>query len=55
MNFHPDKQLFQAAGADGKSLRNPFGNEAYSYKVSALDLFGPYLTTLDYRGQNQFV
>ena len=33
-------------------LRNPFGREAFNYRICSLDLFGPYLTTLYYKGQN---
>ena len=32
-------------------VQNPLGNESYSYKVVSLDLLGPYLTTLYYKGR----
>ena len=32
-------------------VQNPLGNESYSYKIVSLDLLGPYLTTLYYKGR----
>ena len=32
-------------------VQNPLGNESYSQKVVSLDLLGPYLTTLYYKGR----
>ena len=32
-------------------LRNPCGREAYNYRVISMDLMGPFLTTLYYKGQ----
>ena len=32
-------------------VQNPLGKESYNYKVVSLDLLGPYLTTLYYKGR----